>query len=36
MHQFFVEQLEKTQKLGLKKSIYNLLYTRINLGESEI
>lgn len=32
MHQFFVEQLDENTKLGTKKSIYNLLYTRINLG----
>lgn len=32
MHHFFVEQLDENTKLGTEKSIYNLLYTRINLG----
>lgn len=33
MRHSFVEQLDENAKLGTEKSIYNLLYTGINLGE---
>lgn len=33
MRHSFVEQLDENAQLGTEKSIYNLLYTRMNLGE---